>query len=100
MSKRQGWTTKRNNHIELGLPSGATDSVRVVWDATTGMDIAYVVPRGDDDNGNVHAQLISAAPELRDAVLRLLDETISREDAVRFAVAALRKSGESERLVS
>ena len=64
MSKKVGWQTKRNNGIKVTLPSGDEVSLRVVWDAATGMDVAYIVPRGDGDNGNRNAQLIHVLPVL------------------------------------
>jgi len=65
------WKTFRNNHIGGVGPSGEEMNLRIVWD-TEGTDIAYVVPIGDDDNGNKNAKLIAAAPSLLRACIAVV----------------------------
>lgn len=64
---RHPWTTVKDNHIDIG---GA--SLRVVWDEIKGIDVAYVIPDGTEDEGNANARLIASAPRLRDACRAVL----------------------------
>jgi hypothetical protein len=68
------WKTVNNNGITVVLPSGGTDSLRVVFD-DAGRDVAYVVPNGSD-NGNHNAAVIAAAPSLLDACRRVWDAVL------------------------
>lgn len=65
------WKTVENNHIELRMPTGKKDSLRVVW-KDGGSDVCYVVPC-DGSNGNANARLIASAPELLNACIAIAD---------------------------
>ena len=68
------WQTVKDNGINIQLPTGATDSLRVVFDPA-GYDIAYVVP-DQRDRGNSNAAMIAAAPELFDACVKLWEAVL------------------------
>lgn len=63
------WKTSRDNGIDFG-----TQICRIVWNDDTGTDVAYVVDRADDDNGNKVAKAIAAIPRLLVAVRAALQE--------------------------
>lgn len=66
------WRTVENNHVQLTGCLGETASFRVVWQEG-GIDVAYVVPSSDGNNGNDSARLIAAAPCLLDAVNAVME---------------------------
>ena len=53
------WLTARDNGIDLG-----NQTCRVVWSDNTGTDVAYIVDRSDDDNGNKVALAVAALPHM------------------------------------
>jgi hypothetical protein len=65
------WKTVKDNHIELQLPTGGVESLRVVW-KEGGSDVCYVVSC-DGNNGNSNARLIAAAPDLWNACRLMWD---------------------------
>ena len=65
------WKTVSNNGKLIVFPSGAEETMRVVWDERTGRDIAYVVPRKNGEDGD--AEMVAACPELFNACRMLWD---------------------------
>jgi hypothetical protein len=79
------WKTRRNNGIVMTGPTGGTHDLRVVWDTSTGLDVAYVTPVSDDDKGNIAARLVSAAPLLLEVVRRAASGEDVTAEATRMA---------------
>ena len=71
------WLTVPDNCVKLRSEFGTRLDFRIVF-ADPGLDIAYVIPT-PDDNGNGHARLISAAPDLLEACKAMVSTMPTRE---------------------
>ena len=77
------WKTHRNN----GKDCGFGGNCRIVWDESRGLDVCYVTPCSDADNGNSTALLIAAAPDLYDACMAVLASDASATEKCMRATA-------------
>lgn len=75
------WKTVPGNGIILAMPFGALVSMRVIWDPSTGKDVAYV-PESVSHDADQIARMVAFSPELSRRTLALVRAVVNSKESL------------------
>lgn len=75
------WKTATGNGIKLTMPLGDKVSMRVVWDPSTGKDVAYV-PESVSHDADRIARMVALSPELSRRTLALVRAVVNSNESL------------------
>lgn len=75
------WKTVAGNAIRLVMPLGGEVTMRVIWDPSTGKDVAYVPESVSHDADSV-ARMVACSPELSRRTLALVRAVVNSNESL------------------